>query len=178
MAHDIPCNNKRSRETFPRSVRDIEHVYVHTVDMFSLCSCGLSPPGCIPLTVSYFLATLLSSAASMTSAYLLYMQFQVHDKICLPCLAIYFLHVVLFFVLTLRWTYSGSGEIPRSQPPQSSKDSQRMSKQANDNVKGDTDKERSSSDEGSRREQKMEAVGGKTGGKAQKRKKKKDKDSN
>lgn len=108
----------------------------------------------------------------MTSAYLLYLQFQVHNKICLPCLAIYFLHVLLFLVLTLRWTYSGSGETARSQPPQSSKDSQKLSKQSDD--KGDTDRERSSSDEASRQEQKMEAVGAKvknSGGKAQKRKK-------
>lgn len=108
----------------------------------------------------------------MTSAYLLYMQFQVHNQICLPCLAIYFLHVVLFLVLTLRWTYSGSVETARPQPSQSSKDSQKSSKQTNDNVKGDTDKERSNSDEGSRQEQKMEAVGGKKGEKAHKRKKK------
>lgn len=123
------------------------------------------PPGCVPLSISYFLATLLSSVASMISAYLLYMQFQVHNKICLPCLAIYFIHVLLFLVLTLRWTTSGSAETP-----QSSKDSQKSPKQADENVKGNTDKERSSSDEASRQEAEGVKVKN-SSGKATKRKK-------
>jgi hypothetical protein len=45
----------------------------------------------------------------LVSAYLLYLQFQVHNQICLPCTAGYFIHMLLFLVLTLRWVHSGSG---------------------------------------------------------------------
>ena len=38
------------------------------------------------------------------------MQFQVHDQICLPCLAEYFIHILLFLVLVVRWANSGRGE--------------------------------------------------------------------
>lgn len=63
-----------------------------------------STVGCLPFSATYFLANLLASVSSLTCAYLLYMLFQVHNKICLPCTAICFLHLFLFLVLTLRWS--------------------------------------------------------------------------
>lgn len=123
------------------------------IRMYIYIICNTSSTGCLPLTFSYFLATFLSSVGSMVAAYLLYMQFQVHDQICLPCTAICLLHVLLFLVLTIRWAQSGSTDTSGKGSPHSS------SKQTNNRSgkqRGESDKERSSSDEASGKEQKME----------------------
>ena len=135
------------------------------------CSCsvvlhnltlGISSPckGCVPITFFYFVASLLSSVSTLVSAYLLYFQFKVHDQICLPCIAYYFIHMLLFFVLAIRWTNSGSSGTAaepvtgKSQQQQHSSGGKKggasqkpTSKQANNKSKSET----SSSDEASSR---------------------------
>ncbi|CAI8014513.1 hypothetical protein GBAR_LOCUS9052 [Geodia barretti] len=59
--------------------------------------------GCLPVTFSYFVATSISSVASLTSAYLMYMQFRIPRPDLPPCIAEYFIHIFLFLVLTIRW---------------------------------------------------------------------------
>ena len=89
----------------------------------------------------------------MVSAYLLYMQFQVHNQICLPCIAAYFIHMLLFLVFTLRWALSdsGSGDMAQSQPTvptTTSKGGSQNSEQAGGRQKGRSDEHRSDKPKG------------------------------
>ena len=104
--------------------------------------------GCLPITLSYFVATFFSSVSSLVSAYLLYMQFQVHNQICLPCVAGYFIHMLLFLVFTLRWALSDSGgahtaRLQGPQPTTGSKGGSQISEQANRKQKGKSNEHRS-----------------------------------
>ena len=45
----------------------------------------------------------------MVAAYLWYMQFYIHNVICLPCIANYVINMLVFLVLTMRWTQAASG---------------------------------------------------------------------
>ena len=162
--------NTRSLHTGIIALCIADNVYFHFISSLT---------GCVPLVVTSFLATAVSSICSLVAAYLLYMQFYVHNQICLPCTASYFLHLTLFVVLSLRWSQFGSSSTGSQSPQQAGKGGQKSSSKRRNNrskkSNGGSDKERSSSDEGnSKKEQKANKTGteGKgSNGQAKKRKK-------
>ena len=98
--------------------------------------------GCLPFTPARFLATLLISASSILSAFLLYELYYVVNQICLPCIGIYFLHLLLFVVLTMRWGGANSPDKREARP--STKPSRRDP--------GEMPKEKEHSDEGDKKQ--------------------------